>query len=476
MVIIGAGIVGVTAARELSKYKLNTVVLEMNADVGEGTTKANSGIIHAGYDCEPGTQKAKLNVLGNELYNKLVEELHIPYRKNGAFVLAFSESDMPVLKYEFVKAEANGVPDVRMFGHDEILSMEKNINPNVYAALYAPTSGIISPYEAAIAFAESAYLNGVNFCLNTKVTNIEKIDGYYNISTEKGIFQAKAVVNAAGLYSDTMNNYVSAKKYEIFPRRGEYLLFDRSAGSLMNITVFQLPTKLGKGVLISPTVHGNMFIGPSAEDIDDKGSTITTAAGLQKITLEARLTSSAIPMDKVITSFTGLRACLKGNDDFVVEEAQDAPGFINCLGINSPGLSSAPAIAQKIAEMICNRLQPDFNNAFIAERQPIKLLREQSLEEQNRMIAENTRYGVIVCRCETVTEGDVVDAITRPLGARNIDSVKRRTRAGGGRCQGGFCGSKVMEILARELNIKPAEVTKYGGGSNILYERRNGVS
>jgi glycerol-3-phosphate dehydrogenase len=276
------------------------------------------------------------------------------------------------------------------------------------------------------------------------------------------------VVNAAGINSDIMNNYISDIKYENFPRKGEYILFDRSAGDLMSRTIFQLPTRLGKGVLVSPTVHDNLFIGPSAEDVEDRTSKATTAESMEQVIAKSRLICDKIPMNKIITSFTGLRSCLKQSEDFSVGEAPDAPGFINCLGINSPGLSAAPAIAVSVAAMVCGRLQPALNNGFIADRQPIKLMREQDIDEQNRMIAGDNRYGVIVCRCETATEGDIVDAIRRPLGARTVDAVKRRVRAGMGRCQGGFCGSKVLEILARELGMSVQDITKFGRGSKII--------
>ncbi len=464
VIIIGAGIVGCCVARELSKYKLDVLVLESASDVAEGSTKANSGILHAGYDCKPGSLKAKVNVEGNKLFYQLAPKLHFPVAKNGSLVLAFSDQDVEHLHKLYDQGVKNKVEGLAILNRDQVLGMEKNINSTVVAALHAETGGIVSPYEAAIAFAESACINGVKFSLETKVTNIAKEKNCYILQTTTGDFSAKAVVNAAGLYSDEMNNFVSERKYTIIPRKGEYILFDKT--DTFQKTLFQTPSKMGKGVLIAPTVHGNLFVGPSSEDIDDKTSKITTAQTLKYMVETAKVVSDKFSMAQVITSFTGLRSNLEGMDDFVVEQAVD--GFINCVGINSPGLTSAPAIGVLVREMVCDLFQPEENTEFMDTREPIHLFREMDPQQQNAMIAQNSQYGRIICRCETVTEGDIVDAITRPLGATTVDAVKRRTRAGGGRCQGGFCSLKVMDILSRELQIPQEAVTRFGGHSNII--------
>ncbi len=467
VVIIGGGIIGCCVARELSKYKLDILLLDKQTELTEGTTKANSGIVHAGYDCTPGSLKAKLNVLGNEMFTKLVEELEIPYKKNGSMLLAFSEEEKQGLNKVMDKAVKNKVPDVTLLTKEQIKNMEPNINDSVVAAFFAPTGGIISSYEAAIAFAESAYINGVKFMLETKVETIKKIDGGYNITTNKGEIAAKTVVNAAGLFSDEINNMVSEKKYKIVPRKGEYLLYDKALKGFVNSTLFQMPTKFGKGILVTPTAHSNLIIGPSAEDIEDKYDKSTNADIMSTVLKIGSNSINALPQG-IITSFSGLRANLPDYYDFVVEEAPDAKGFINTIGINSPGLSAAPAIGKMVCDMITDILSPQENSGFISQRKAITIFKELSFEEQNRLIKENNDYGKIVCRCESVTEGEIVEAIKRPLGATTVDGVKRRTRAGSGRCQGGFCGLKVMEILSRELGIPPYEVTKFGGNSKII--------
>ncbi|MCL2610943.1 MAG: FAD-dependent oxidoreductase [Defluviitaleaceae bacterium] len=483
VVIIGGGIIGVTVARELSKYKLKVILLEKStelADVGSAS-KANSGIIHAGHDCEIGTLKAKLNVEGNRLYRTLVKELSIPYRQNGSFVLSFSEEQNNLLQNLVKKAEANGVPDVRILDKEEVLGMEKNVNKNVQKALYAPSGGIISPYEAVYAFAENAYINGVEFQFETEITGIEKAENaaslrsvclkgnpLYKIKTTKGEIFTKTVVNAAGVYSDVMNNFVSEKKYAIKARKGEYVLYDKSTKGFVNSTIFLPPGKYGKGVLVTPTVHHNLLVGPSAEYIDDKDSVKTHAETLKMVMETGTISMQILPNPQIITSFTGLRSSIVDFYDFIIEEAEGAKGFVNALGINSPGLTAAPAIAERIVCIITDLLQPKLNTEFIKIREDMNLFAEQTRENQINMIAKDKKYGKIVCRCETVTEADIINSIRRPLGATTVDGVKRRTRAGMGRCQGGFCITKVMEILSKELEIDIDEITKFGGNSYIL--------
>ncbi len=469
VVIIGAGIVGCATARELSKYNLNVTVLDKNSDISEGTSKANSGLVHAGFDCEPNTLKAILNVKGNEMYTKLCEELDIPFRRNGAFVLCFDEADHNKIEKLYEKATKNQVPDVAILNKEEILKLEPNINENVYSALYAKSAGIISPYEATIAFAENSNVNGVKYKLNTKVTNIVKTDNGYKIETSQGEFETKYIINAAGIRSDEINNLISNQKYELFARKGEYVLFDRSAKGLVDKTIFQLPTSYGKGILVTPTVHNNILIGPSSDDIDNKCDLSTTQETIESVYQSASRVVNNISRRDTITTFSGLRANFTNDySDFVIEEMEENKGFINAVGINSPGLSAAPAIAEMICDMVVKGLEPQKNQNFISKREGIKIFNELNIEEQNELITKNASYGKIICRCESITEGEIVDAINRPLGATTLDGVKRRTRTSMGRCQGGFCTSKVLEILARENKVDITEVTKFGGSSNIL--------
>ncbi|QGU94029.1 FAD-dependent oxidoreductase [Clostridium bovifaecis] len=465
--IIGAGVVGCCTARELAKYNLNICVLEKGSDVAVGTTKANSAIIHAGYDAKPNTLKGKLNAKGNAMFDELVKELDFPFKRNGSLVLCFDEKEMPNLLELKERGEKNGVPDLEIIYKEKILELEPNINENVFAALYAPTGGIVCPYEMTIAFAENAATNGVEFKLDTEVVEINKINDKFLIKTSKGEIESKVVINAAGLFSDDINNMVSKNKIKIMPRRGEYCLFDKTVGIMAKMTLFQLPTKLGKGILVTPTVDGNLLIGPNADDIEDKCDLSNTREGLDDIVDKARITFKDIPMRYLIKSFAGNRA--RGNkDDFIIGEADDVKGFINAAGIESPGLSSSPAIAEMIGNIVVEKLSPSKNENFNPIRKGIPRFRDMSEEERVKAIKGNPSYGKVVCRCETVTEAEILEAIRRPLGARNLDAVKRRTRAGMGRCQSGFCSNKVLNILAEELKIDKKDVTLFGGNSNIL--------
>lgn len=470
IIVIGAGVVGTCVARELSKYQANVCVIDKADDVASGTSKANSGIVHAGYDCKPGTLMAKLNVRGNELLYQLAEELDFPIKKNGSLIVCTIESERGKLDVLLDQANQNGVPDARIVERDELLAMEPNLTPNAVAALYVPTGGIICPFNLAIAMGENAAVNGVEFKFETEVKNIVKKDGYYELDTNKGPLEAKIVVNAAGVYADAMHNMVSEKKMKIVARKGEYLLMDKELGDYFHATIFPLPGPMGKGVLTAPTIHGNMFVGPSATDIEDKEGVNTTQEIIDDLVQKAsasHLTKDRLPMNKVITSFAGLRAH-EEHHEFIVEEVADAPGFFDAAGIESPGLTSSPAIAEMMVGLIQDKYHFPKNENFIAERKGIVHMEDLSIEEKNEMIRKNPQYGNIVCRCEMVTEGEIVDAINRPLGARSLDGVKRRTRQGMGRCQAGFCTPRTMEILSRELGIPMTEITKKGEGSNML--------
>ena len=467
VIIIGAGVSGAAAARELSRYRVKICVLEKEEDVCCGTSKANSAIVHAGYDAVTGSLKAKLNVRGNELMGKLAEELDFPFERRGSLVLCLGEDDMPALQALYERGVANGVKDMRILPREEVLRMEPNAADHVYAALYAPTAGIVCPFGLNIALAENAYENGVEFKFDTEVEEIRKVDEGYELYTSRGIYKARYVVNAAGVYADRFHNMVSTKKIHITARRGDYFLLDKEAGDHVGRTVFALPGKHGKGVLVTPTIHGNLLIGPTAVDVEDKEAVNTTAEGLAQLFEKAGKSVKNIPTRQVITSFAGLRAH-EDDNDFIIGEAEGAEGFIDCAGIESPGLASCPAIGEMIAGLLRERMGLQEKDDFIPTRQGIRNPNTLSLEERNRLIHENPAYGNIVCRCEMVTEGEIIDAIQRPLGARSLDGVKRRTRAGMGRCQSGFCAPRVMEILARECDKSMFDITKSGGESRLV--------
>ncbi|MDO4284471.1 MAG: NAD(P)/FAD-dependent oxidoreductase [Eubacteriales bacterium] len=492
IIIIGAGVTGCAIARELSRRERSVAVLERASDVCEGTSKANSGIAHAGYDAEPGSRKAQMNIRGSRMLEGLSKELDFPYRRNGSIVLGFAPEDRERLQKLYDKGIANGVEGLRILSGEEARSLEPNLNETVTAALYAPTGGIVDPFLMTVALAENANVNGVEFFFRTEVQSIERLapsgeaadsaeaaqhalsgadsgeaDYRYRLTTSGGTFEARSVVNAAGVYADTIHNMVSARKIHITPRKGEYLLLDKKTGGFVNATVFQCPTVMGKGILVTPTVHGNLLIGPTSEDIGDKEGVNTTAAGLEEVIAKAGLSAGAVPARQVITSFAGLRAHEDG-DDFLIGEAEDAPGFYDAAGIESPGLTSAPAIGEYVAALIQERTPAPEKKNFQAKRQGIPCMQLSDPAAKKRLIEQNPLYGNVVCRCELVTEGEIVDAIRRPVGATTLDGIKRRVRAGMGRCQAGFCTPKQMEILARELGVDIGEITKNDPGSELL--------
>lgn len=462
VIVIGGGVSGTATLRELSKYNLKLALLEKEEDVCSGTSKANSAIVHAGFDAKQGSLKAKLNVRGNKLIRELSKELDFAFKDNGAFVLCFNKEDEPALKDLYQRGVDNEVPDLEIIDGDKARELEPNLSKNVVSALYAKTSGIVCPFEMNIAFAENAVENGAEVILNEEVTKIEYKDDHYVINDK---YETKCVVNAAGLYSDKIHNLVCDDKLSVHPRKGDYCLFDKEVGNLVSKTIFQLPTKAGKGVLVTPTVHGNLLVGPSATDIEDKEFTSTTKTDLDMIVSKAKLSVETIPMNKVITSFTGLRA-VGETGDFIIKESKD--NFFDAIGIESPGLTSAPAIGEYITEMIVNKLHPTKKENFISNRKGITHLKDLNKEERAKLIKENPLYGNIICRCEEISEGEIVDAINRPIKATSLDAVKRRTRAGMGRCQAGFCSPKVMEIIARELKIPMEDVCKNNGSSKMV--------
>lgn len=470
VIIIGAGVSGCAIARELSAYDRKIAVLEKASDVCEGTSKANSGIVHAGYDAKPGSKKAELNLRGNALMENLSKQLDFPFRRNGSLVLCFEEGDREQLQELLERGRKNGVEGLRIVEGEELLGLEPNLSPKAAAALYAPTGGIVCPFGLTVALAENACINGVEFYLNTEVQKIAKSEDGYRLETTEGVFSGRVVINAAGVHADTFHNMVSRQKLHITPRKGEYCLFDKTVGDYVSHTVFQLPTKYGKGILVTPTVHGNLLVGPTAEDVEDREGVNTTASGLADVLQKGALSVRNIPAGKMITSFAGLRAHEDGGD-FIIGEAEDAKGFIDVAGIESPGLTCAPAIGEYVADIVQGIMPAEKKKDFIAERKGIPSMASAGKEEKQKLIHENPAYANVICRCELVTEGEIVDAIRRPLGATTLDGVKRRTRAGMGRCQAGFCSPKTVEILARELGKDIGEITKSGGDSKVLTGR-----
>ena len=468
ILVIGAGITGCAVARELSGYQASVIVLEKENDLAEGATKANSGIVHAGYDAVPGSLKAFYNIRGASMYPELCASLGLPYQQCGALVIALNEKDRQTVELLRDRGEKNGVSGLRILEHNELLSLEPALNPQVVCALYVPSSALISPYETAFAIADHAALNGVSFRLNQKVLSVQKNpDGLFSVQTESGEYLSRILVNCAGTSGAFLHNQLSADKLDMVYRRGQYYLLDHEKKLPFTHTVFQCPSAMGKGVLVTPTVHGNLLLGPTAEDIDDPMDTATTVEGLQEVFRKAALTWPDISIRTNITNFSGVRAHLT-TDDFVVGPCSDCPGYYEAIGIESPGLSSAPAIAKDLSAMIAEELGLQAKEEMIPFQVPAVSFRDMTEEEKSRAVAEDPAYGNIVCRCETVTEAEIRAAIRRPVGARTIDGVKRRTRAGMGRCQGGFCMPRVADIIAEETGVSLLDIRKDSGNSYIL--------
>ena len=471
VLIIGAGVSGAACAHELSKRELSVAVLEREEDVCCGTTKANSAIVHAGFDAQTGTLMAKLNVRGVELMGPLCKDLGVDLKNVGSLVVCTDEAGLPGLEALLQRGIANGVKDLRIVRGEELRAMEPNLADEVVAALWAPTASIVNPFQLNWALAENALENGVEFYFNTEVTGISRDGDAWVVSTPGEEFRARCVINAAGVYADAIHNMVSDDKMEITPRRGQYFVLDTVAGRHVSHTVFQLPTKLGKGVLVTPTTAGNLLVGPTAEDIDNKEGTDTTAEGLTELLAKSKLSVKDIPFRDTITSFSGLRAH-RAEHDFAIGEVEGAPGFIDCAAIESPGLSSAPAIGEMVAGIVDDILKPAFKSNFIATRPGIPNVEWATDEEWAALIEKDPAYGRVICRCRKVTEAQIVSAIHHPLGARSLDGIKRRTEACMGRCQAGFCTPKIMEILDRELaDLSYGDITKAGEGSELIVGR-----
>ena len=470
IIIIGAGVTGCAIARELSRYACKVLVLDKDEDVCCGTSKANSGIVHAGYDAKPGSLKARMNVRGNEMMISLVKELDIPFKQIGSLVVCTDLSLRGGIEELYDRGIANGVPGLRILEAPELRELEPNISDDAVCALYAPTAGIICPFRLNIALAECACQNGVEFLFDTAVTGVEALPSGFKVITGSSEYNASVMVNAAGCHADEIHNLVSSVKYHITPRRGDYMLLDRSCEGLVNHVIFPQPTSLGMGILVTPTAHGNILIGPTAVDTDNRDEAPVTADGLAKVIEGSAKNVKGIPIKQVITGFSGLRAHEDGGE-FILEEVSDCPGFFDCVGIESPGLTACPAVGEYMASLVADKLSLLPKSSWNGICHDVKKPFEMSESERAELISSDPSYGKIICRCETITEGEIIDSIRRPLGARSLDGVKRRTRAGMGRCQGGFCSPRVMEILSRELGVPLDSITKNGGSSKILFGR-----
>ena len=468
ILIIGSGITGCAVARELSRYNASVTVLEKESDVAEGATKANSGIVHAGYDALPGSKKAYYNVRGAKMYPDLCVSLGVPYRNNGALVIALNETDRETISILKCRGEQNGIDSLEILGKEEILHLEPNINPRVICALSVPGSALVSPFEMAFAMADDAASNGVSFLFDRQVLSVSRLpDGRFSAETGSGTFLCRVLVNCAGAFGADLHNQLSDRKLKMLYRRGQYYLLDRLSRQPFDRTIFQCPSLMGKGVLVSPTVHGNLLLGPTAEEISDPLDTATTAAGMEEIIRKASLTWPGISIRNNITNFSGIRAHLT-DDDFVVGPCESCSGCFEAIGIESPGLSSAPAIAADLREEIVSYLNLSMKDHIVPYSPQPRSFNEMSDEERAVVVASDRAYGNIVCRCEVVTEAEIRAAVRRPVGARSVDGVKRRTRAGMGRCQGGFCLPRVADIIAEETGLPVDRITKNGGAGFLL--------
>ncbi len=463
--IIGAGVIGGMTARTLSKYNLKICILEKENDVAMGATKANSAIVHAGFDAKEGSLKAQLNVKGSKMMPTVCKELGVKYKNNGSLVIGFNDQDRDTINELLQRGIKNGVEGLRVVEKQEIKSLEPNLSDKVLCALYAPTGAIICPYDLTIAAIGNAMDNGAELKCNFEVKSLENTTEGYKIKSQNDSIKARFVINCAGIYSDKIAKLVGDDSFDIHARRGEYILLDKECGDVVSHTVFRTPTNMGKGILVTPTVDGNLLLGPTSIDVENKENKATTQEGLAQIIEKAQENLSVVPISKTITSFCGLRA-VGSTGDFIINSPKKR--FINVAGIESPGLSASPAIAEYIVELLTKQgLKFTENQNYNPIRESSHIFFEAPIDKKNQIIKENPSYGRIVCRCEGITEGEIIDAIHRNPAARDLDGVKRRTRAQMGRCQGGFCGPYITEIISRELGIAFDEVTKFGGNSKI---------
>lgn len=474
VVIIGAGVVGGMIARALAKYELDICILEKENDVACGASKANSGIVHAGYDAKPKTLKAKLNVMGSKMMKEVASSLGVKYKNNGSLVIGFNDEDKLVLEELYNRGITNGVEGLEIIDSAKLHELEPNLSSEIKWALHAKTGSIICPYELTIASIGNAMDNGVKLELNYPVTNIIKKEGYYEVYSNDKMLEAKLVINAAGLFADSIAKMVGDDSFDITPRKGEYILLDKETKPLVNHTIFRTPSKMGKGILVTPSVDNNLLVGPTSVNINDKDNKNTTQEGFDLIMSQARQNVPTINFRNSITSFTGLRAA--GNTgDFIINMPYD--NFVNVAGIESPGLTAAPAIALYVLDLLQEKgYSFKEKEHYISTRKSMSYFAEASIEEKNEIIKKDPSYGKIICRCETVTEGEILEAIRTNPKPTDLDGIKRRTRAQMGRCQGGFCMPYIVELLARENNISALEVTKFGKGSEINFFKTKEVS
>lgn len=469
VVIIGAGAVGCAIARELSKYEIDVTVVDKRDDVGGDASKSNSAIIHTGYDASPGTLESQLVVAANPMYDKLTKDLDVPFKRIGAILPAFTEEQFEKLPAIKEKAFKNHVYDVEYLSREEILKKEPELNPEVKGGLYIPRESIIDPFILVQALAENANENGVKFLLNTEVTDIKVEDGAVcAVETTAGTIETDFVVNAAALHCDDIAAMVGKADYKVVARRGQFYILDKNTSCKVSNIVLPIPTKVTKGKLMTPTIHGNMLVGPTAEDLDNKVDVSVTTEGLDSIYADVSKMIPNVNIRDTITQYSGLRPN-RNPEGLHVDTYDDLKGYVNLSGVRSTGLTLSVAMGKYVTERLKGiRCELKFKENYKATREGIPRFHELSREGQEKLIEKNPAYGTIVCRCETITEGEILDAIHRPLGARTVDAVKRRVRAGMGRCQGGFCGPKVIEILARELQIPTEEVNKNLKGSYMV--------
>jgi len=472
VIVIGCGVVGAAIARELSRYKIKVAVLEKEADVSFGTSKANSGIIHGGFHSTPGSMKAKLVVPGNRKFDRLCDELDFPFERRGELMVAFSEDDVRILHTYYSRGKENKVPYLELLGRDRVMEMESELNPDVQGALFAPTAGIICPYEYCFSLIANAQENGVELFLNSRVSWIGKNHSdQFEVETEKGCkFSADFVINAAGLFADEIANFVGLSTFKITPRKGEEYLLDRRVSTLVNRVIFPVPSSSSKGMLVIPTVDGPVMVGPTALDIDNKTDFSTTRAGLQEVFSQAQKMVPSIRTSDIITSFVGLRPASTVGDFILGKTTVD--GFINAAGIESPGLTASPAIAEYIRDvLIKEELRLELKSDFEPKRKKLftrvrHLIDNRKFDEFDKLVNENKDYSKLICRCENVTEAEIVAAVRN--GHHTLDGVKFATRAGTGRCQAGFCTPRIMEIISREAGIPLEKITKKGAGSEVI--------
>ncbi|MBO5262170.1 MAG: FAD-dependent oxidoreductase [Clostridia bacterium] len=475
VVIIGAGISGAMVAYQLAKYDVRVAVVEAGIDVASSSTRANSAIVHAGYDAKEGTLKAKLNVRGCEMMEEIAKQLGVHYSRCGSLVIGFTEQDLKHLKLLMARGEVNGVPNLEIIDGKRLHEMEPRVSPDAKYALWAPSAGIVCPYDLAYALCENAATNGTDFYFEFKASKIDYDGEYYTVMDGKKRVRGKYIVNAAGLFVDEIAGMVGEKlPFDIIPRRGEYMLLDKAERKTASHTIFVTPSEKGKGILISPTVDGNIIVGPNANIVESKMDTSVTEEGLEEIAEGAKIIVPSINLDATITTFAGVRAT-PTNGDFYIQESNKFKNFIHVAGIESPGLASSPAIGEYVLDILKNcGLELRENEEYIPTRTKdgnCKLFYEMDEKERVEAIKQDQRYAKVVCRCEMVTEGDIVNAIRRPIPAHTIDMVKRRTRAGMGRCQGNYCRARIAELIADEYNIQLTEVKKFASNSNLLLRK-----